>query len=782
MLPFVRLFAILAALGLVALVQAAGALTSLDRSLIDARYAWNSHPPTGEVVLAEIDSASLAEFGVWPWPRSIHARTLDALLAMGAREVVFDIDFSTASTLREDAVLAAALERAGGYAWLAAFEQHSGVTGRTTATLPLPLFAAHADAIAVNVERNGQGLPGVVPQVLVAGDRIVPSLAAALGRPKVPLPEKLPIDFSNDLNGVDRFNIAGLLAGSVEADRVADKVVVIGATALELRDQFEVPRFVMVSGPLLQVAALDTVLGGRIIRDLGLLPSLIGALLVAAIGGMLLDRFKPRWRVGLALGLMLSFEAVATIAYGQLGLLYPTALFHVAMVAFIGLGLIDELARQWQQRLRAQKRLSFLARHDAVTGALSRGGMIEALEAWRADQRSFSVLAIGLQRLALLRGALGQEIAERALRAIYLMLLARYPGHRIGLVAQDVFGLATPTPLSPERAETLRAEIADLLAGGFSVDEHRVLVDAHFGLAHTAECSVEDVLRHAELALSDANAATGLALVVFEPQMQQRIVAQRQLDTDLREAIARDEFHVVFQPQVALADGRLVGVEALVRWQHPTLGMVSPALFVPLAEETGFIIELGAFVLEEACRQATTWPWEGRLAVNVSPTQLALTDLSATIADVLDRTGFPAGRLDIEVTESMLLSNPARVSKTLTGLRDLGTGIAIDDFGTGYSSLSYLADLPFDKLKIDQSFVRRLDAGRANLAILNSVIGLAHRLGKLVVAEGIETEAQRDTLRTMACDIGQGYLFGRPAQGSSLLERITTGNPRKQAS
>lgn len=772
MLALLRILVVLAIVALAGLAGAAGIFASLEHSLMDKRYAAADRAPGGKVLLVEIDAESLARIGVWPWPRAIHARALDRLMADGADEVAFDVDFSAASTPEADAAFADALAAAGGYAYLAAFEQYSTAAEKFVTALPIPLFRAQAEAVAVNVLRDARGLTSRIPTFLAAPDGPVPALALALGRPQAAPPDPMPIDFGIDLNRIDRVGLADLIEGKVDPALVAGRKVVIGATAIELRDQFEAPRFGWISGPLLQVAALETVLAGRMIADLGVRPALLAAALFGLVAALWMQRLSLLARVALTLIAMILAEVLATHAYIRLGWLMETAPFHIALAALAAAGIADEARQQWQQRLKAQRRLAYLARHDEATDALTRLGLIDDLTEWQSEGRPYALLAVGLQRLRLARGALGQDVTERALRGAADRLRAQFGTALLARLGPDEFVLALPGHPGPDALETARAAIARLLAPGLSVDHHQVLIDAHYGAAASSHEPADVTLGHAELALSAADGSAGRHLVAFAPDMQAGIVARRRLDLDLRQAIGLRQIGLAYQPQVALDDLSLVGVEALVRWTHPELGAVSPADFVPLAEETGFVIELGAYVLAEACREVLAWPWQGRLAVNVSPTQLALSDMAETVRLALAETGFPAHRLDIEVTESLLLDAPEKVAAMLHALKALGCGIAIDDFGTGYSSLSYLADLPFDKLKIDQSFVRRMDAGPANRAILNSVVRLGRDIGKTVVAEGVETVAQRDALKALGCDIGQGYLFGRPSPGRAVAEAI----------
>jgi EAL domain-containing protein (putative c-di-GMP-specific phosphodiesterase class I) len=257
---------------------------------------------------------------------------------------------------------------------------------------------------------------------------------------------------------------------------------------------------------------------------------------------------------------------------------------------------------------------------------------------------------------------------------------------------------------------------------------------------------------------------------MFEPGMDARLHASQKLDAALREALRSQSLTLLYQPQIDLKTGHVIGAEALCRWTDPKLGVVSPADFVAAAEETGLIVELGAWVLEAACREATAWPSHLRLSVNVSPIQFELSNVAEAIERALETTGLDPSRLDIEITEGVFVRNASQTTEALEMIRAMGVGIALDDFGTGYSSLGYLGRLPIDIIKIDQRFIRELPADQESIAIVTAVLSLSHALGKSVVAEGIETRAQADLLRAAGCEIGQGYLFGRPMTGTSVAE------------
>ena len=302
-------------------------------------------------------------------------------------------------------------------------------------------------------------------------------------------------------------------------------------------------------------------------------------------------------------------------------------------------------------------------------------------------------------------------------------------------------------------------------------EEHQATIAATAGATTTllSGSDASTLLAHADMALSSAKLRRGNGVALFTPDMDQRLKDRQLMDGALRRALAERQFSLVYQPQVDLTKGEVTGAEALARWQHATLGPISPIEFIPAAEETGLIVELGRWALQTACADAAAWPEHLSIAVNISPVQFELSDVVADVVAALDGTGLDPRRLEVEITEGIFVRNAERVSQDLGALRGLGVRVALDDFGTGYSSLSYLGRLPIDKLKIDQSFVKRLPGDAEAAAIVNAVILLSQTLGKAVLAEGIETIDQAWILKMMGCKAGQGFHLGRPMPARDFL-------------
>lgn len=740
-------------------------LAPVDQTLRNLRFAASDRAPSGDMLLLDIDSASLASVGVWPWPRQVHARILDRLMQMGAAEVVFDIDFSSAATPNADRALEAALTRAGGYAYLAAFRQVAA-DGTIMLNLPLPRFAAQADPVLVNVDGDGTGLLRSIPTG--SGALGLRTMAQTLVPSANNLGTSINIDYGINLKAIDRLSAVDLLNGKADPARIADRQVVVGASAIELRDLFRVPRFGVIPGALVQIAATETLKAGRQLTDLGNGPA--GLLIALAVGAFW---FARRGRLALAPLVLVGAASMVLVELGawlvqyQLAMVLDTAIYHGALGLLAIVALLLERGTRWQSYQRQHARLAYLATHDESTGAKSRQGLLDDIEQQIAGGRGNTVILIQIDRLDRVIASLGHHLGERIARQV----VGRIEQHcgltpaRIGL---DMFALRIDHALASTEQGAYCMLVAGWLDQPYEVDEHEIILGTRFGSSASAEAAISatELLRQAEVALIHAREQNQKTMP-FSAEQSAAIERHRLQDVALRKALQAGQFHLVFQPQVDLASKAMIGVEALMRWETPEMGLVSSAEFIPLAERTGLIVELGDWVLREACRQAAQWSWKGQLSVNVSPVQFLLGDVVASVARALAETGFPAERLELEITESLFLRDDDKVISVLNDLRATGITIALDDFGTGYSSLSYLARLPIDKLKIDQSFVRPLPDPHLE-ALVETIVLMARRLDKTVVVEGIETAQQADYLASLGCDIGQGYLFGRPASAQAL--------------
>jgi diguanylate cyclase (GGDEF)-like protein len=423
------------------------------------------------------------------------------------------------------------------------------------------------------------------------------------------------------------------------------------------------------------------------------------------------------------------------------------------------------------ERQRSEERIAHMARHDALTDLPNRVLLLEQLnhEIKRVKRgECLAVLCLDLDQFKSVNDALGHHIGDQLLKLVGDRL--RGCTRELDVVARmggDEFAIIMTQMEQAADAATLSKRIRDSVIKPYQIEGHQIVTDISIGISVAPMDAVEsdELLRNADMALYDAKGDGRGTFRYFEPEMNTRMKVRRELEMDLRKALATEQFELHYQPLVTLETNEVNGFEALLRWNHPARGMISPADFIPIAEETGLIIPLGDWVLRTACDEAVDWPEHIKVAVNLSPAQLSCRNLISMVTSALNDSGMPADKLQLEITETVLLQNTFTTLATLHELRKMGVQIALDDFGTGYSSLSYLRSFPFDKIKIDRSFIQDLSNGAEPLAIVNAVAGLAKCLNMTSTAEGVETQQQMDVLQAIGCTEMQGYLFShaRPA-------------------
>jgi diguanylate cyclase (GGDEF)-like protein len=436
---------------------------------------------------------------------------------------------------------------------------------------------------------------------------------------------------------------------------------------------------------------------------------------------------------------------------------------------------------------QAERRLSHVALHDAVTGLPNRTFLLQRLQQLldrvRAENgRGFALLLMDIDRFKTITDSLGHLAGDRLLVAMAARLRACLPSREVLVrMGGDEFAVLREELEHPREAPEAAQRVQDALATPFLLDGHEVVITASIGVVvgGMAHDRPEALLRDADTAMYRAKALGRARHELFDEGMHRQAVAAFRLEMEMRRALARGELRVHYQPIVSLETGDIVAVEALARWQHPDRGLLRPESFIPLAEETGLIVPLGSWVLGEACRQLGEWTSDGEplgLTVNLSTRQLCENGLVEEVARTVGRTGVAGGRLTLEITESAIMRDDVDAHALLSRIRALELEVSLDDFGKGHSSLSQLDELPFDNLKIDRSFVSRMGPGRRNPAIVRTIVDLGHQMGMRVVAEGVETEAQRRELREMGCDYAQGYLFSPPVDAAALGQLLRAGH------
>jgi diguanylate cyclase (GGDEF)-like protein len=439
------------------------------------------------------------------------------------------------------------------------------------------------------------------------------------------------------------------------------------------------------------------------------------------------------------------------------------------------------------ERRRMEHQLTYLSHHDSLTGLANRLLLRERLEIVLVEVRrgeSVAVLCVDLDHFKAVNDSLGHPIGDDLLKqaAGRLRRCVRETDF-IARTSGDEFAIIQLGEAEPAGATSLATRVIEALSAPYEIEGHPVMVGASIGIAVAPSDGTEadQLIKHADMALYRAKSEGRGIYRFFEPEMDKRMHARRQLELDLRDALNRREFELHYQPILDLGSNEVRGLEALIRWNHPKLGMIPPADFIPLAEETGLIVPIGEWVLREACAEARRWPDHVEIAVNVSPIQFKNAGLVKSVFSALAGAGLPANRLELEITETILLQDSADTLAMLHQLRALGVRIAMDDFGTGYSSLSYFRSFPFDKIKIDRSFIQGLGEGNSSLAILRAIASLAENLSITTTVEGVETEEQLAKVRTEGITQVQGFLVSPPRPAGELDSFMTTapGNGRK---
>jgi diguanylate cyclase (GGDEF)-like protein len=463
----------------------------------------------------------------------------------------------------------------------------------------------------------------------------------------------------------------------------------------------------------------------------------------------------------------------------------PATLLLVGALSALAWSLYVRARRAARNLIASEARAAHLAYHDSLTGLPNRARLGEKLalehERCRRTGVGFAVHCIDLDRFKEVNDTFGHAAGDDLIRAAAQILSAACRrGDILARLGGDEFAVVQPGA-TPASAAAMADRIIALLAAPIHLPVGRVFVGCSIGvtIVHDAVADPQEALRQADLALYRAKDAGRGRYTFFEPEMDAAVRMRRALQADLRDALARDELQMAYQPQVD-GRGRVFGVEALVRWTHATRGPVAPSVFVPLAEENGLIDALGMFTLRRAFEDSLAWGGV-MVAVNLSAAQLRMRDFTSRLADLVAKTGIDPTRFELEITEGLLLGDDDQTHEALRRIRSMGFRIALDDFGTGYSSLSYLQRYPIDKIKIDRSFITNLGVDHDAEAVVAAIVKLARALGLSVIAEGVETEAQRARLTAAGCPDVQGFLFGRPAPASEIADLLDAAGAAQTA-
>ncbi|MBN9670307.1 EAL domain-containing protein [Roseibium aggregatum] len=887
-------------------MRAWGLTAEFDRYLWETRFSLDQRPVSGEIVMVDIDARSLDQLGVWPLPRRIYADLIDRLNAAGAEEIVFDVDFSSASDAEEDRIFASAIERAGNVS-LAVFLQSATADPDSGQIInrPLDMFLENAWPVVVMVPmeddsriwRNLYGYDiGGTTELSVAS-----YMSGYSGDPA----GAFTLDFGIAIDQLPRVSLIDALNAAADEETFAGRKVIVGASALELRDLFAVPVFDLLPGSLIQALGAETLIQNRALTIGGEGVAVAGVLIVLLL---LMMTSIDGWRVKVViLGLCaVVIEVIAFALHKNETLLASTASAHIALliaaagVVFRELGfhkillhvttigkrnsermlglvfddsfdaivvlnaqgritaasqvartlfkchepvgkaaadllpqdLVDEansvlamqsttvpvpkisvlhrhgekhryieyvVTRSERAVAKADRRrqvetqavacltcrdvteeresaaqLKYLARFNPITGLLNRAGFEDELTklaaGTRTSGRDLLVVQFAIINLDQIIASLGFSFGDKIRHAV-ASRLKNYLEHEVvwSAITADVFAGALAIDPDADFEESFVETVERVVGEDYSLDGSRITVQLKFGYVRSnGPMAADEVLKASGNALSRVRRETRSAVLAFRPEMNEALERRRKLETELFKAIVRDELRVVYQPLVDLKDGAIVGAEALLRWEHRLMGSISPVEFIPIAEENGYIVELGAWVLNRAMKEAMTLSDALRLSVNVSAIQFSRGNVVSTVIEALDRTNFPAGRLDLEITESLFIDESLDLRFCMEELKALGCSFSLDDFGTGYSSLGYIPKYPFSKIKLDRSFVRENIDSEKDIAIIEAVLHLASGNNMSVLVEGIETPDQARKLCELGCQYGQGYLYGRPMSAIEL--------------
>lgn len=452
-------------------------------------------------------------------------------------------------------------------------------------------------------------------------------------------------------------------------------------------------------------------------------------------------------------------------------------LLNVALI-LIGWRRHNELRREVEVRTAAEERAQLLAARDPLTGFLNRRSLAEEGAALLVQaerrQKALAMLMLDLDHFKTINDMHGHATGDGLLRLVSEEIGRAMPSVALmGRLGGDEFACAFLfDPAHPDTVERIAERLVSRVAQPFVSDRLQLQISASIGIARTDHgcASIDALMRSADIAMYAAKNAGRNRFAWFDQSMERELKARNELEVGLRTAIPRQEIVPYFEQQIDLSTGRLFGFEVLARWEHPTRGLIPPEKFISIAEDIGMISDLSLSVMRQACLIAKDWEQSLSLSVNISPLQLKDPWLAQKIVKVLTETGFPASRLELEITEVALFDNLALAQSIVGSIKNQGIRIALDDFGTGYSSLAHLRALPFDRIKIDRSFVGSINVNAESAAIVNAIVRLGESLNLPITAEGIEDAAIEERLRAMGCSKGQGYLYGRP---------LTAGNARR---
>jgi len=751
------------------LMQNSGFVGWIDGNLSAARANLLKRPPTGQIVIVEIDHKSLQAMGDWPWPRGRFAQTIDTLRHSGAQLIGFDVDFSLTSNKADDVALREAIEAMPGAVVLPTFIQHDG-SGRN---VPLADLSDSALIASVNVPLDEDGVVRRYSYGAEIDGRYIASMGAAFSGQGYGRHGGFALDYGVDIRRAPRIPIADVLNDRFDPNFFRGKVVLIGATASEFGDVFKSPTALTEPGVYIHALAFENLTQGR-----GLLQINRWLILALAIAVML--ALWPR-RGAMNIGRAFSAHGVVAIAV----VIMPLAVQAAAPISLdIGLVLMGQAlsiwaAVDWELRRRAravieqrEAHLLHAATHDPETHLPNRIAFVQAIEraavSAGGDGLTVVAVALGIERFTTLRAAIGQQAVSDLMRRLHDRIHSVRSDLTAFHISQSAIGVIVLAEYRAE-AETMVRATLESIGTRFNVLGRELDISLRMGLAALDDYKPEDLVECATLALDSAQKEKYTA-VHFVPRMWTEAQDRLAMISQIQQGLDRGEFSLVYQPKLSLRDGSIKGVEALLRWTHPSIGPISPAAFIPVAEDTGAVEGLTRFALSRAlaeARQCRDAGFDLCTSVNISGSMLSEPRLCDFILAEAGKAALP---LCLEVTETAVIGDPIAAMFAIEEFRGAGITISIDDYGTGLSSLTYLKQINADELKLDKSLIDSLGNNARDRLILKSTIDLAHALGMTVVAEGVEDEDSSTVLAGLGCDVIQGYWLSRPMPMPKLIE------------
>jgi EAL domain-containing protein (putative c-di-GMP-specific phosphodiesterase class I)/CHASE2 domain-containing sensor protein len=721
-----------------------------------ARNNFHRHAASGEVVVLTIDDKSLHTIGNWPWPRRKDGELVDKLTAAGVKHVYFDVNFSFPSDAADDNAFADALRRSGRVTLFTRSRTGIGKSAPSTIDPPLPAFAAHTRLATGSLQYNWQNAVWRVLYSARIGERTIPSFASSIADKAGTPDTQFRVDYSIDPATIPSYSASDVLTGAIGPRQLAGKEVVIGIGTDVIGDVFFIPGYGRSFGAYVHAIAAETLKTGSPL-DLGWLLAFVSAL-AAAAAALRMDRFGKR---------------MAILGVGGTALLVVPAFLEMRLI-FVDITpglfvlLVVGTVLGWR-RYRAR-------------GLVNPVSNLPNLNALRLDRngRNQALVAARVLNYEEIAATLPPEKERQLIDQIVARLTVGSPSRALYQGDGGIFAwFEDPDQPFGNHVEALYS----LFRNPARVANLSIDLTIAFGVEVGSGRSLANRLASALVAADEA-AHQGLKWKVHDPETLADASWKLSILSQLDEAIDRGEVWVAYQPKLDIASRRIIGAEALARWTHPEKGPIAASEFVAAAEQHDRIGKLTDFVLDKAIAAAAHINKRGadfNVAVNLSARLLTDKGFTLRLSALVAKHGLSPNRLTLELTETAALANNGEGFDMIARLRDLGVNIAIDDYGTGQSTLDYLKKIPANEIKIDQSFVKGIVDNRSDRLMVQSTIGLAHSLGRKVVAEGVENRDILEVLVALECDIAQGFAVGRPMSLEGLAKRVTTGRRRSAA-